>query len=150
MVNHGRKNKVMDRKEFIKTSCNFCLAGAAMLLVPGLAGCGASYNSLKASVANNQIQIPLSGFATNNLQFISAKNLEYDIAVYKQQDGSFLALQMKCTHHDNGLTPDQNGYSCNLHGSQFSKTGEVVKGPAATALKKYKTNINNNQLIISL
>ena len=140
----------MERKEFIKTTCNFCLLGAASLMIPSLVGCSPTQNVFKTVVNNKQIKVPLQLFDKEDLQMVRPKGFEFDIAVQKNKDGNFIALLMQCTHADNEVQSSQNGFICNAHGSQFDANGKVLKGPAALNLKQYKTSINNNNLIISI
>jgi cytochrome b6-f complex iron-sulfur subunit len=44
------------------------------------------------------------------------------------------------------FVPNDNNFFCSGHGSTFSPTGAVTKGPAAVALKKYNTAISGNNL----
>jgi Rieske Fe-S protein len=57
---------------------------------------------------------------------------------------------MQCTHQENQLDVTGNGFSCSLHGSQFDKDGNVLKGPAEDHLQRYKTTIKNNNLVIEV
>lgn len=138
----------MERKEFIKTTCNFCLLGAASLMIPSLVGCSSTQNVFKTVVNNKQIEVPLQLFDKESLQMIRPKGFEYDIAVQKNKEGEFIALLMQCTHADNEVQLSQNGFACSLHGSKFDANGKVLKGPASLNLKQYKTTISNNNLII--
>ncbi|MFP5040909.1 ubiquinol-cytochrome c reductase iron-sulfur subunit [Parasediminibacterium sp. JCM 36343] len=140
----------MERRNFIKTSCNICLLGAAGVSLLEMAGCGAAYPVFKTEVQNKQLQVPLSLFDTSTTQFIRPKGWYYDIAVEKK-DGQYFALLLQCTHQDNQLTVNgSNSYQCSLHGSVFDKEGKVKKGPAEKALHQYKTRVENNQLIINV
>ena len=139
----------MERRNFLKTSCNFCLLGAAGMLLPNLVGCGpAKYAVYKAPVNNNTIEVPISLFAQSPIQFVRPGNSYYDIAVQKKDDGSYAAILLQCTHQENQLTPTANGYQCSLHGSVFDKDGIVRKGPAEHSLEKYKTTVQQDKLII--
>jgi Rieske Fe-S protein len=139
----------MDRKKFLKTSCHACLAISAGWMLTELAAC-AHLPIYKTEVANNSLSMPLSLFATESLQMVQAKGLEYDIAVRKEKDNTYTALLMKCTHADNQLLSTGNGFSCNLHGSAFDKEGTVTQGPAEQALKRYRTQVLNDNLIITI
>ena len=63
---------------------------------------------------------------------------------------TYSALLMQCTHMDNQLSAEQNGFSCSLHGSRFNSEGNVIKGPAEMPLKKYETSVNNENIIIKI
>jgi cytochrome b6-f complex iron-sulfur subunit len=40
-------------------------------------------------------------------------------------------------------------YECPCHGSQYSTSGAVVRGPAAVPLRQFATSFTNNVLTIS-
>lgn len=128
-----------------------CLLGAAGILVPGLVNMASAKDKPYKTKVNdkNQLEIPLSIFAETNLQIIRVKDWDYDLALHKKEDGSFAAILMKCTHMDNQLIITGSGFQCNMHGSQFGKEGEVLKGPAEIPLLQYKTVINQDNIIIS-
>lgn len=103
------------------------------------------YNS---TVNENKIRIPVSLFAENNLQIVRIQNILHDVAVKKESETSYTALLLRCTHADNALTVTGNGFYCNLHGSTFDNEGAVTKGPAEISLKKYKTLIDGDEILI--
>jgi cytochrome b6-f complex iron-sulfur subunit len=64
---------------------------------------------------------------------------------------TFTALAAVCTHQGCTINGYSNQvYTCPCHGSQFGVNGNVVSGPAATALRTFQTQFANNQLTISL
>ena len=67
------------------------------------------------------------------------------------QPTSFTAVQKDCTHAGGLLFWDKTAqrFICPVHGSEFDSSGVVLMGPAFNNLKKYKINIQNNQLLIS-
>jgi Rieske Fe-S protein len=140
----------MQRRKFIKSSCNVCLLAGAGYLFSEFAACSPAYSVIKTEIVNNEIEIPVAGFAQSNLQFVRPKGWYYDISVMKKNDDSYQALLLQFTHQENQLTPNGNGYTCSLHGSQFNKDGKVTKGPAERSLKQYATSINQDKLIIHL
>ena len=65
--------------------------------------------------------------------------------------GAFTAVQVACTHQGNsiGYNAGQGIFICPAHGSEFSKTGAVVQGPAALPLQKYTVTITGSTLTVS-
>lgn len=141
----------MERRSFIQSTCNVCLLMAAGFTLPKLIGCSpAAMKVLQIDVVDNAVQLPLAPFAQSNIQIVRPKGWLYEIAVTKNDDNTYQALLLQCTHQDNQLTQTGSGYQCSLHGSQFNKSGKVVKGPAAKPLKQYKTVLGDHQLTILL
>lgn len=63
---------------------------------------------------------------------------------------SIRAFSRECTHNQCTIGAFQNGKSiCPCHGSEYSTTGAVIKGPAPRRLKEYEVTINNNIITIS-
>ena len=141
----------MQRRQFIKTSCNACLLLAAGSVLFNSTGCTpVKYAVIKANPVNDIIEIPIEVFNQSSLQIVRPKDWYYDIAVQKKNDNTYTALLLQCTHQDNQLNVTGNGYHCSLHGSVFNKDGDVQKGPAETSLHQYATILNNNKLTIHL
>ncbi|HEX4850269.1 MAG TPA: Rieske 2Fe-2S domain-containing protein, partial [Puia sp.] len=99
---------------------------------------------------DNSVQLPVSAFAQSNVQFIRPRGWSYDLVVQKKSNDQYECMLLQCTHQQNQIIPTGNGFVCNLHGSHFDKDGNVVKGPAEIALKKYKTEIEQDKLVIHL
>lgn len=143
--------KHMERRQFLTSSCNLCLLAATGYFLSELTACSPStYKVIKTEIIGDEIQVPIASFINSPLQFLRPKDWSYDIAVQKTGDSSYQALLMQCTHQENQLTPTGNGYSCSLHGSQFSRDGRVKKGPAENPLKQYPTSVTQTQVIIHI
>ncbi len=140
----------MQRRKFIKSTCNICLLGAAGLLATQLPGCSAASPVFKTDVADKKITVPLNLFTQSPLQIVRPKGMFYDIAVQKKEDNTYTALQLVCTHQQTQLNVTGNGYSCPLHGSLFDKDGIARKGPAERPLQHFKTSVSDSNLIIQI
>ncbi|MFM8913206.1 MAG: ubiquinol-cytochrome c reductase iron-sulfur subunit [Flammeovirgaceae bacterium] len=70
------------------------------------------------------------------------------IIVVRIAAGDFVALSQACTHQGTPVAFQRaaNNFLCNNHGSTFSLTGAVTKGPAASPLRKFNTELNGNSL----
>lgn len=140
----------MERRNFIKNSCAVCAAFLIPdLMIVGLSGCKTT-SVYSTALVNKTISVPVSLFTESELQIIRVKELEDDIALRKEQDGTYTALLMRCTHADNPLVSTGNGFICNLHGSTFDKEGAVTKGPAALPLRKYSVEIVSDNILIHI
>ena len=106
---------------------------------------------LKTSSKESTLSIPETSFAENqNLLIIKNSNYEFDILLVKKADNTYNALYMQCTHESQPLSATKSGLFCSSHGSAFNLEGEVTVQPATKALKKFRTQTENNQIIIHL
>jgi nitrite reductase/ring-hydroxylating ferredoxin subunit len=141
---------LMERRTFLRSSCNACLLLATGMIMPALSGCGpGAYQVFQSEVKNDRVDVPADAFAKGPLVLVRPKGWYYSIALRKKDDGSYSALLLKCTHQDNQLTAASDGYSCSLHGSAFNRDGVVVKGPAERTLHTYPVTVENNFILIN-
>jgi cytochrome b6-f complex iron-sulfur subunit len=62
---------------------------------------------------------------------------------------AFTALTAICTHEGCTITGyESSTYTCPCHGSQYSTSGGVVRGPAARSLQSFATTFANGTLTI--
>lgn len=139
----------MQRRTFLKSSCNACLLLAGGLIMPALSSCGpGAYSVFNTEIREDRMEVPDNAFVKGPLVLVRPKGWYYSIALRKKEDGSYSALLLKCTHQDNQLNASSDGYSCSLHGSAFNQDGRVTNGPAERALKSYPVTIENHQIVI--
>lgn len=141
----------MERKEFIKTGCRACMAVMAGVAVSSLLEACATGKIVKTEVANNQIQVKKSDFTPESkFVLVRANTLSFDIMLYKESETQYNALLMQCTHYDNPVYANNKEIFCPSHGSKFDFKGRVLKEPATTNLKSYKTEIHEDYITILL
>ncbi len=56
-----------------------------------------------------------------------------NVAIFRDQEGVY-AISKVCTHLGCIVKSDPQGFHCPCHGSHFTPSGEVTKGPAPSAL----------------
>jgi len=64
---------------------------------------------------------------------------------------AFSAVEAVCTHEGctiNGAAGDI--YVCPCHGSRYTRSGQVVEGPARAALRQYVTTVSDGVVTIAL
>ncbi len=84
-------------------------------------------------------------FAPNSLSFIPAAT-----AWLGRDEGGFFALSAICPHL--GCTIRQAGkiYECPCHGSRFNGQGDVLNGPATSAMVYLLVTLDDGKLVIDL
>ncbi len=141
----------MLRREFIKTGCISCAAVVGGGTLMSLLNSCAALPVLKLTENENKLSVPQSFFAeAQNLLVIKNPKLEFDILLVKKKDNTYNALYMQCTHHAQPLSATKSGLFCSAHGSAFNLNGDVTVQPAINPLKKFKTELENNNIIIYL
>jgi Rieske Fe-S protein len=140
----------IERRKFLTSACKACLLAGAGFLVADLTACSSSTKIIRLPVNQNSVRVPITAFAQAPILIVRPEGWLYDIAVRKTAMDQYEALLLQCTHQQNQLMVNSNGYKCNLHGSQFNFDGNVVKGPAEGALRKFTTSLDQDRLIVQL
>lgn len=135
------QNNTMERDEFLK------LLGTGTLAV--CAGCALESCS-KDVVAPPNVDFTLDLTVSPNmvLQTPGGSLSKSGVIVARISTAEFAAVSQACTHEGTAVEyqPAQQNFHCPNHGSNFSKTGGVLNGPASSALRKYNTELNGNNL----
>jgi Rieske Fe-S protein len=138
------------RREFLKDTCTVCLGTAFLgFSVTQLSSCS-SLPIYKTNLSRALVEVPLSNFAESNVVIVRDLQVAYDILLVKKSEQEYNAIYMKCSHRENPVTATKNGLFCSTHGSTFDLDGNVTKEPAPGPLKKFKTEVKDQQLTIDL
>src|SRR5258707_430856 len=114
------------RRDFILQTCSFCAAAAGLAFVASqLEGCKTT-EGLKVSVTKSQIIIPKKAFEDQKNYLVKNILLEFDVLVLKNDDGTYSAIQMMCTHRRYPLRLTPKNLVCDNHGSEFDFNGDVT------------------------
>jgi cytochrome b6-f complex iron-sulfur subunit len=133
-------------------------AAAAVALVPSGAGCMSGTNlptATTSSCGSNSVCVDMSSTANTALgkpggaMLVDA--LGDTIMVIRVSSTEVVALSATCTHRGCSMDFDstQSLITCPCHGSEFSETGAVVRGPATIPLKVYTATVSNETITIS-
>jgi cytochrome b6-f complex iron-sulfur subunit len=129
----------MERKEFIKLLTTGTLLGCA--------GCLESQNSYPAP---SEIDFTLDLTQGENavLQSAGASLVKYGVIIARQLNNEFVVFSKACSHLGATLRfqPSQNNFVCPRHYSYFDITGFPINGPASLPIRKYKTELDGNNL----
>ncbi len=75
------------------------------------------------------------------------------VALVRVSQAAAVALAMICTHAGcevGTLDPSSKTFSCPCHGSVFSETGAVVRGPAFSPLHQYATQVTASAIVATI
>jgi cytochrome b6-f complex iron-sulfur subunit len=143
----------MKRREFLRQT------GAAAVACGLLPACGedASCSTSLISVEpdGTLLKLPLSELdATGGSVWVdaSAAGNSFELVVARLESGDLVALSRKCTHQncDVCFEDGPQEFYCPCHGSRFSSTGSVKKGPAGRPLKEYPVIIDGDSVVVDV
>lgn len=128
-----------------------CLSAAALgVTVSQLTSCAPAFPVFKTSFTGNNISVPATSFVESNLVIVRDLQVDFDILLVRKSPTDYTALYMKCSHQSNALTATSHGLYCSTHGSSFDLEGNVIKEPATAPLQKFKTEVVDDAIHITL
>jgi cytochrome b6-f complex iron-sulfur subunit len=146
------------RREFCAQSYQtLSLAAVASILT----GCGSPTSAtstlpaaptIAANIVNNTITLAIDGgsplVTPGNAALVNASGRAFLVA--RTSASAFTALTAICTHEQCTVSNYQNQvYECPCHGSQYSVSGSVIKGPAPSSLRTFPTTFAGTTLTIT-
>jgi Rieske Fe-S protein len=146
---------MMERREFLKQSCLACLAAGVSGVI--LQGCG-SVHWAAGSVENDTVALRKAEFAyfkkgepaTRQWVLLKTEALPLPIGVFRSGEDEYAATYLECTHQQCELAPEGDHLQCPCHGSEFSGTGKLQRGPAEADLKRFGVTIDEDHIYIML
>jgi len=155
---------ICNRRDF----CVHSLQTASLAaLAAALTGCGGGSSgssptgpsglpalpTINGTIVNNAIAITVD--ATSSLSavgtaaLVTASGRQFLVAHTGQN--TFVTVTAICTHEQCTVSTFQNQmYECPCHGSQYSTSGTVLRGPATRPLTQFTTSFANNVLTITV
>lgn len=126
------------------------MALSSAIFLGSLVSCSPKLSVAKATQKDMKFSISESEMAVTDIKLVTIKNFEYDVFIKKNNDHSYTALAMICTHAGHSLVKTGNRFYCSLHGSEFDIAGNVIKGPAERNLVQLPVINNDGMLEITL
>jgi cytochrome b6-f complex iron-sulfur subunit len=144
----------MNRRDSIQ---KFVLGGTVLVLAPGvLQSCSKDPSTNPGGggtppPAGTKITLDLTLPANAALNTAGGSLITQTVLVINTGTG-YVALTSICTHEQNtvGYNAPSGTIICPFHGSQFTITGSVVNGPAASPLRSYPVSKTGDILTISI
>ena len=132
----------MERGEFLKL-----LGTGTSLACLGCLGACDDRNSYPA-VDNVNFTLDLTSGEAIILQSVGGSMTKNGVILARTSADEFIALSRSCSHLGAPLKydPTTTNFICTRHYAHFDKNGYVLSGPASFAQRKYKTELNGNNL----
>src|SRR5262245_36259675 len=143
-----KTSSVLRRRNFVKTFAVFtaysCLGGKklASLFITEVAAQNSSQIGIFRMNFDNFPELQ-SDFGSVRLAVTGMVSTFPEIVVTRLPNNVFYAVTSKCTHQGCTVEPYDsfnNAINCPCHGSQYSASGTVIRGPATAPPTKSSTN----------
>jgi len=118
----------------------------------GPGGAASPLGTVPGRLAGSTLQVTVAGSALTDVG--GAVLVESNAGVFllsRASGDAFTAVEAVCTHE--GCTVNEaagDTYVCPCHGSRYSRTGQVVQGPANANLRRYSSSFANGVVTIAL
>ena len=137
------------RRTFIREASAYIVITCSGMVSFFLKSC-TNIKYVKATVDKRHLIISKLVMADNNFVLVRYEKLPAPIYLNKENDASYKALLMLCTHKKCTLKPTGNFLTCPCHGSEFSNTGQVLKSPAEENLRTFPVSVDEENIYINL
>jgi cytochrome b6-f complex iron-sulfur subunit len=137
----------MERKEFLRKF----LYGSGLLMAAPLVfnACSKKENDPdNPDNGANDITVDLNSSTYSALKTVGGYAYSGNIIIMRTGETQYLALSKVCTHQSCTVEYSGSQLVCPCHQSKFDTNGNVLQGPATSALEKFTVTLNGSTLKI--
>lgn len=139
----------MNRREFLgRVECLGAGAVAGAMALP-LTGC-IGFHYVNTTLSGNRLVIRLEDLGERRFALLDAPGLMLPLYLYREGEGRFSAVSTRCMHRGCQVEPVADHLVCPCHGSEYTNTGEVLKGPTQRPLRRLPVTVEGDRLVIEL
>lgn len=129
----------MDRKDFLITTCAACGITSTLVFIDSCTKRDTVSFTLDLSSPANSALAHTGGYVIAN---------NGTVIVIKTSSG-YSALSLICTHQGCTVNFTGSSFVCPCHGSTYSASGTVTRGPAPSPLAQYTVTVSGTTLTVS-
>jgi len=153
---------IVSRRRFCAGGCQVasCAALAALASAcggssptsPSGGGGASTLGTLAGQFSGSGVQVTADGSALANVGgAVLVQSVAGLFLVARTSASTFTAVDAICTHESCTITgADGDIYVCPCHGSRYSRSGQVLAGPAQASLRQYATSFANGTVTIAI
>jgi cytochrome b6-f complex iron-sulfur subunit len=139
----------VNRREFLERlealSAGAIVAGGGL----GAGGC-IGFHYVNSSLVGNRLAIRTEEFGSQRFVLVDAPGLSLPLFVCRQDGGTYSAVSTRCMHRGCQVEPASDRLVCPCHGSEYTDTGEVLKGPTERPLERFPVTVEGDRILIEL
>jgi Rieske Fe-S protein len=156
----SNRNTFVSRRQFCAGACQVA-SGATIATI--FSACGGSSPTSPSGTAStlgvvagrfaaSSVQVTVAGSALNDVGgAVLVESTAGVFLVSRTNVNAFTAIDAVCTHESCTVTgSDGNAYVCPCHGSRYSRSGQVLAGPAKASLRQFPTTFADGVLTIGI
>jgi len=128
----------------------FSACGGSSPTSPG--GMTTTLGKVPGQFANSRVQVTIAGSALADVgSAVLVESIAGVFLVARTSASAFSAVDAVCSHQSCTITgTDGDTYVCPCHGSRYSRSGAVVRGPAMASLRRFSTTVTDGVVTIAL
>lgn len=138
------------RREFLQVLETLALP----LLCPGigaLAAAGCVPAAVVAPAASGgRLTVAKRDLGSASFALVEAPGLAYPVYLQRHENGTYTAVLTRCMHQGCQVAPEGGRLVCPCHGSEYSTSGTVLKGPTPAPLISYPVTEDADRVYIHL
>jgi cytochrome b6-f complex iron-sulfur subunit len=140
----------VNRRDFLRRIERYSAAalGGAACVSLGTSCIGFHY--VNSTVVGNRLLIRRQDFGSSPFVVVDAPGQPLPLYVYRLEDGGFSAVSTRCMHRGCQVEPAQGHLVCPCHGSEYTNTGEILKGPTQRPLRRFPVLVEDDAILIDL
>ncbi|MGQ0702298.1 MAG: ubiquinol-cytochrome c reductase iron-sulfur subunit [Gemmatimonadales bacterium] len=139
----------MNRREFLRRMEALSagtLAGGAGLSLGGCIG----FHYVNTTVDGNRLTIHQEELGKSRFVLADAPGQPLPLYIYRTDTGEYSAVSTRCMHRGCQVEPGAGHLVCPCHGSEYTNTGEVLKGPTQRPLRRFPVRVDGDRIVIEL
>ena len=138
----------INRRDFLKKSA---AAAAASALTLSTVKFNNVFSAVNENENNPNVQKTINISDYPALQSVGGyAMISGTVIAIRNSKTKFTALNTTCTHKKCDVEFNGKKFECPCHGSEFTKFGKVLNGPAKKSLRKYSTSFNADTGVLTI
>lgn len=137
------------RRKFFKQAAGISITCSGMGLISALEGC-VSIRYANVEMDGNTMKISKAEFLMDKSIMLSSDKLQAPVLLYTHALEEYKAIYLLCTHKGCDVKPAGAILACPCHGSEFTRSGKVLAGPAEQDLWEFPVSLEGENILVNI